>query len=173
MTSSFHRSRTSSHRAVWPRELRRAALLLGASAALFWSSFAVGRWIVTLPDSSPVYVDLLLAWIALIVHVAAWPNLWAGLRDLRGRQPRDDNPVVAWRSFFLTLVMIFAAILLLPLEYHSVASTDAWILVLYVTAFPYLAWTFVPILALHGVLFSRVANYLEARSRWTTEGRLA
>jgi len=34
-----------------------------------------------------------------------------------------------------------------------------------VSAFPYLGWTFVPILALHGVLFGRVAWYLESRSR--------
>jgi len=34
-----------------------------------------------------------------------------------------------------------------------------------VTSFPYLGWTFVPILALHGVLFGRVAYYLESRSR--------
>jgi len=99
------------------------------------------------------------------VHVAAWPNLWIGLRDLRGRQPRDDHPVIAWRSFVITLIMILAAVVILPIEYHSLASTDAWIFVVYVTSFPYLGWTFVPILALHGVLFGRVAYYLESRSR--------
>ena len=168
MAGSFLHPRRASRQAVWPRELRRAALLLGASAGLFWSSFAIGRWIVSLPDSSPVYVDLVLAWVAVLVHVAAWPNLWIGLRDLRGRRPRDDNPVVAWRSFLLTLLMIVAAVVILPLEYHTIASADAMLVVVYVTAFPYLGWTFIPILALHGILFGRVANCLEARSRLTT-----
>ncbi|HLB67408.1 MAG TPA: hypothetical protein VJN63_02845 [Thermoplasmata archaeon] len=161
--------RAASRGASWPRELRRAALLLGASATLFWSSFAVGRWIVSTPDTGPIYVDLLLAWVAVLVHVAAWPNLWVGLRDLRARQPGHTSPVVAWRSFLLTLIMISAAVLILPLEYHAFTSTDAWILVLYVTAFPYLGWTFVPILALHGILFGRVASYLEPRSRHMTD----
>jgi len=166
MAGFFPHPRTAAGRAFWPRELHRAALLLGASAALFWSSFAVGRWIVSFSDSGPIYVDLLLAWVAVLIHVAAWPNLWIGLRDLRGRLPRDGNPIVAWRSFLLTLIRIFGAVLLLPLEYHSIASTDAWIFVVYVTAFPHLGWTFVPILALHGILFGRVANYLDSRSRY-------
>ena len=161
--------RAAARRACWPRELQRAALLLGAGGALFWSSFAVGRWIVSTPGSGPIYVDLVLAWVAVLVHVAAWPNLWIGLRDLRARQPKDASAVVAWRSFLLTLVLIFAAILVLPLEYHSIASTQAWVLVLYVTAFPYLGWTFVPILALHGILFGRVASHLEPRSRHLAE----
>lgn len=158
-------SRAAHHRAAWPRELRRAALLLGASAALYWSSFAVGRWIVSTPDSGPIYLDLLLAWSSVLLHVAAWPSLWIGLRDLRVRRPGDGNPIVAWRSFLLTLVMVLGAVFLLPLEYHSIASADAWIFVVYVTAFPYLGWMFVPILALHGILFGRVASYLESRSR--------
>jgi hypothetical protein len=145
--------------------LHRGALLLGASAAIFWSSFAVGRWTVSTVEFGPIYVDLLLGWFAVLVHVAAWPNLWVGLRDLRGRQPRDDHPVIAWRSFVITLVMILAAVVILPIEYHSLSSTDAWIFVMYATSFPYLGWTFVPILALHGVLFGRVAYYLESRSR--------
>lgn len=152
-------------RAFWPRELRRAALLLGASATLSWSSFAVGRWILALPDSGPIYLDLLMAWGAVLLHVSAWPNLWIGLRDLRLRRPQDGDSIVAWRSFLLTLVLVGAAILILPLEYHSFTSTQAWLFVVYVTAFPYLSWTFVPILALHGILFGRVANFLESRSR--------
>src|SRR5205807_437917 len=99
MAGLFLLPRAARRRPFWPRELRRGALLLGVSAALFWSSFAIGRWIV----------------------------------------------------FFL--------------EYHSLSATDAWIFVAYVSAFPYLGWTFVPILALHGVLFGRVAWYLESRSR--------
>ena len=165
MAGLFLLPRAARRRPFWPRALRRGALLLGVSAALFWSSFAIGRWIVFFPESGPIYVDLLLGWIAVIVHVSAWPNLWVGLRDLRGRQPRDDHPVIAWRSFLMTLVMIVAAVVVLPLEYHSLSATDAWIFVAYVSAFPYLGWTFVPILALHGVLFGRVAWYLESRSR--------
>src|SRR5207249_665150 len=92
MTGPFLLPRAARRRAFWPRELRRGALLLGVSAALFWSSFAIGRWIVFFPESGPIFVA-------------------------------------------------------------------------YVSAFPYLGWTFVPILALHGVLFGRVAWYLESRSR--------
>jgi len=165
MAGSFRLSRAARHNAFWPHELHRGALLLGASAAIFWSSFAVGRWIVSTVEFGPIYVDLLLGWVAVLVHMAAWPNLWIGLRDLRGRQPRDDHPVIAWRSFVITLVMILAAVVILPIEYHSLSSTDAWIFVVYVTSFPYLGWTFVPTLALHGVLFGRVAYYLESRSR--------
>ncbi len=165
MAGSFRLSVAARHHASWPRELHRGALLLGASAAIFWCSFAVGRWIVSTVEFGPIYVDLLLGWVAVLVHMAAWPNLWIGLRDLRGRQPRDDHPVIAWRSFMITLVMILAAVVILPIEYHSLSSTDAWIFVVYVTSFPYLGWTFVPILALHGVLFGRVAYYLESRSR--------
>lgn len=157
--------RSEFSRAFWPRELGRAALLLGASAALLWSSFAIGRWIVSFPELGPIYLDLLLAWGAILLHVSAWPNLWIGLRDLRVRRPLDGNSIVAWRSFLLTLAMIGAAVLVLPLEYHAFTSTEAWLLIVYITAFPYLGWTFVPILALHGILFGRVANFLESRSR--------
>jgi hypothetical protein len=165
MAGSFSFSRAARLRASWPRELHRGALLLGASAALFWTSFSMGRWTVFIPESGPIYVDLLIGWVAVVVHVSAWPNLWVGLRDLRGRQPRDDHPVIAWNSFLITLFMILAAVVILPLEYHSLAAGDAWIFVVYATAFPYLGWTFVPILALHGVLFGRVAWYLDSRSR--------
>lgn len=157
--------RAASRRTSWPRELHRAAILLGASAALFWSSFAVGRWIVSTPGSGPIYLDLLLAWGAVVVHAAAWPDLWIGLQGLRARQPNDGSALLAWRAFLLTLVLILGALIVLPLEYHVIASTEAWLLVLYVTAFPYLGWTLVPVLALHGILFGRVANYMEPRAR--------
>lgn len=169
MHGIFFPSRTASPRGFWPRELRRAALLLGASAALFWSSFAVGRWIVSMPDSGPIYVDLLLAWFAVLVHVGAWPALWTGLKNLRAQRPTEGNPVMAWRSFLLTLVLILVAAIVLPFQYHAIASREGWVLILYVTAFPYLGWMFVPILALHGILFSRVAEYLEPRSRYVAK----
>jgi hypothetical protein len=38
-----------------------------------------------------------------------------------------------------------------------------------VTTFPYLGWTLVPILALHGILFGRVASYLAPGSRRVAE----
>lgn len=170
MTGSFPHPRVASRRVTWPRELHRAAILLGASGALFWSSFAVGRWIVSTPDSGPIYVDLLLAWGAVIVHVGAWPDLWLGLRGLRARQPNDGSALLAWRAFLLTLVLILGALVVLPLEYHIIASTQAWLLILYVTAFPYLGWTLVPVLALHGILFGRVANYMEPRARIVIAG---
>lgn len=164
MAGPFRRLRTDSRRAAWTRELHRAALLLGASATLYWSSFALGRVIVGGPGVGPIYVDLLLAWCAVVVHVAAWPNLWLGLRDFRARNP-EGTSVLAWRAFVLTLGLTFAAVILLPFQYHAIASTNVWLVVVYVTAFPYLGWTFVPVLALHGILFGRVANYLDARSR--------
>jgi len=161
--------RASTDRVFWARELRRAALLLAASVALFWSSLATGRWIVPLPDSGPIYGDVLIVWLAIVVHISAWPNLWAGLRDLRARQPKDPSVVVAWRAFLLTLVVVVAAIIVVLLEYHAVVSPDAWIFILNVTVFSYLGWSFVPILALHGVLFGRVADCLEPRFRYLAD----
>jgi len=146
--------------------LQRASLLLGTGAALFWTSFAVGRWIVVVPSFGPTYVDLILAWVAVVVHVSAWPDLWIGLRHLRSRDPKEGDAAVAWRAFLLTLGLVLAAVVVLPLQYHAMASTDAWLIAVYVTAFPYLAWTFVPVLALHAILFGRVANYLDPRSRY-------
>src|SRR5438552_2051840 len=115
MAGLFLLPRAARRPAFWPRELRRGALLLGVSAALFWSSFAIGRWIVFFPESGPIYVDLLLGWIAVILHVSAWPNLWVGLRDLRGRQPRDAHPIIAWRPFLMTLVMTVAPVSVSPI----------------------------------------------------------
>src|SRR2546427_9678871 len=109
----------------WARELRRAALLLAASVALFWSSLATGRWIVPSPDSGPIFGDVLIVWLAVVVHVSAWPNLWAGLRDLRARQPNDPTVVVARRAFLLTLVVVVAAIIVVLLEYHAIVSPEA------------------------------------------------
>src|SRR5205823_14132350 len=71
----------------------------------------------------------------------------------------------AWRSFLLTLMLILAAVVVLPFEYRAVASSDLWIWVVYLTALPYQGWMFIPVLALHGILFGRVANYLDSRSR--------
>src|SRR2546426_3775159 len=121
----------------WARELRRAALLLAASVALFWSSLATGRWIVPIPDSGPIFGDVLIVWLAVVVHVSAWPNLWAGLRDLRARQPNDPTVVVAWRAFLLTLVVVVAAIIVVLLEYHAIVSPEAGVVFLYLPGFSY------------------------------------
>ncbi|MGQ0797059.1 MAG: hypothetical protein ACT4OI_04235 [Methanobacteriota archaeon] len=158
-------ARTSIHFASWPRDLHRGALLLGVGSVVYWSSFAIGRVVLWVPYLGILFLDLFLAWIAVLLHVAAWPRLWVGLRDLRARRPREASPVLAWRAFLLTLVLVLSAVVLLPLQYRSYGSTDAWLVVLYMTAFPYLAWTFVPLLALHGVLFGRVAFYLDRTSR--------
>src|SRR5947199_10245898 len=88
MTGPFLLPRAARRRRFWPRELRRGALLLGVSGALFWSSFAIGRWIVFFPESGPIYVDLLLGWIAVVLHGHALPDLRVGLRDLRSTQRR-------------------------------------------------------------------------------------
>lgn len=152
-------------RARWPRHLHRGALLLGASSALYWSSFGLGPQSLWIPGFGILHADLLLAWSAVLLHVAAWPSLWVGLRDLRVRRPADPNPVLARRAFLLALALVLAALVALPLQYHAFASTEAWLLALYATAFPFVAWAFVPILALHGILFGRVANYLDGPSR--------
>src|SRR3989440_8451490 len=129
----------------WARELRRAALLLAASVALFWSSLATGRWIVPIPDSGPIFGDVLIVWLAVVVHVSAWPNLWAGLRDLRARQPNDPTVVVAWRAFLLTLVVVVAAIIVVLLEYHAIVSPEAGVVIPFVPAFSFLRSGFVPL----------------------------
>src|SRR2546426_7022795 len=130
----------------WARELRRAALLLAASVALFWSSLATGRWIVPIPDSGPIFGDVLIVWLAVVVHVSAWPNLWAGLRDLRARQPNDPTVVVAWRAFLLTLVVVVAAIIVVLLEYHAIVSPEAGVFILFVPLFFFLRRSVLPVL---------------------------
>jgi len=161
--------RPASGRVSWPRGPRRAAFLLAASVALFWSSVAFGRWIIPIPDSGPIYGDLLIAWVAVLVHMSAWPNLWAGLRDLRAREPNEASVLVAWRAFLLTVVVVAAAVAILLFEYRAIVSPDAWMFILYVTVFRYIGWSFVPILALQGVLFGRVAGYLEPRFRYLAD----
>src|SRR3989449_11712590 len=108
----------------WARELRRAALLLAASVALLWSSLATGRWIGPIPDSGPIFGDVLIAWLAVVVHVSAWPNLWAGLRDLRPRQPNDPTVAVARRAFLLTPLLAVAAITCRRPEYSALVSPE-------------------------------------------------
>src|SRR2546422_9384097 len=129
----------------WARELRRAALLLAASVALFWSSLATGRWIIPIPDSGPIFGNVLIVCLAVVVHVSAWPNLWSWLRHLRARQPNDPTVVVAWRAFLLTLVVVVAAIIVVLLEYHAIVSPEAGVFILYGPPFSSPRWVFVPV----------------------------
>ena len=165
MAGSLPHPRRATARAAWPRELHHAALVLAAAGVVYWLSFVFDGSTLWIPGVGILFLGLFAAWVAVVLDVAAWPSLWAGLRELRARHPGDRSPVVASRAFLLTIVLALAGIVLLPLEYHTVASTQAWLLVLYVSAFPFLAWTFVPILALHGILFARVARFLMPRYR--------
>src|SRR5947208_2278960 len=132
MAGLFPSRHPASGRVSWPRGLQRAAFLLAASVALFWSSVAFGRWMIPIPDSGPIYGDLLIAWVAVLVHISTWPNLWAGLRDLRAREPNGASILVAWRAFLLTVVVIVAAVAILVFEYRAIVSPDAWMFILYV-----------------------------------------
>src|SRR2546427_5606229 len=131
MRDSFLSRRASAVRPSWARALQRAALLLAAlllaaSVALFGSSLAVGRWTVSLPGSEFIYGDVLLAWIGVVAYVSAWPNLWAGLRDLQARRPTDSNGVVAWRSFSLCLLVAVATLLVLMPQDQTLPSARLW-----------------------------------------------
>ena len=156
--------RRTKRSAGWPRTLHHAALLLAAGGALFWLAFASSGIVVPIPGIGLVYLDLLLAWIAVTVDIAAWPSLWAGLRDLRRTNPEEGDPVVAWRAFLLSAVVTLGGLAVLPLMYPPGSSPLTWFLVLYTNALAYLVWTFVPILALHGILFARVSRSLDLRS---------
>ena len=153
----------------WARTLQRAALLLAGSVALFGSSLALGRWIVSPPGFELIYGDVLLAWIGVVAYISAWPNLWAGLRDLRERQPQDPNGVVAWRAFSLTLLLGVATVVVLLHQYHAVASADAWIFIMSWSVVRLAGWSLVPILALHGIIFGRVARSLEPPFQYVTD----
>ena len=160
---------TSAVRPSGARALQRAVFLLAGSVASFGSSLAVGRWIVPLQGSEFIYGDVLLAWIGLVAFVSAWPNLWAGLRDLRARQPADSNGVVAWRAFSLTLLVAVATIVVLLLQYHAIVAADAWIFIASWSVLRLAGWSLVPILALHGIIFGRVARSLEPRFQFLTD----
>ena len=165
MAGTLPHPRRATARAAWPRELHHAALVLGAAGVVYWLSFLFDGSTLWIPGVGILHLGLFAAWVAVVLNVGAWPSLWAGLRELKARHPGNRSPVIAFRAFVLTIVLALAGIVLLPLEYHTVASTQAWLLVLYVSAFPFLGWTFVPILALHGIVFARVANLLAPRYR--------
>src|SRR2546426_450664 len=169
MRDSFLSRRASAVRPSWARALQRAALLLAASVALFGSSLAVGRWTVSLPGSEFIYGDVLLAWIGMVAYVSAWPNLWAGLRDLQARQPTDSNGVVAWRAFSLSLLVAVATVVVLLLQYHALASANVWIFIVSWPIMRFAGWSLMPTLALHGIIFGRVARSLEPPFQYLTD----
>lgn len=149
----------------WPEEVHRAALFLGLSGVFYWLSFSMEGSVVWISGFGLLFPDLILGWIAVLMGIAAWPSLWIGLRELKREHPDDHHPILAWRAFLLTLALVLAGMVFLPIRYQDLSSTTAWILVLYVSALPFLAWTFVPTLALHGVIFGRVSNYLNPRGK--------
>jgi hypothetical protein len=156
------------HLASWPRELHHSGLLLAAGGALFWMSFVFGNAILWIPNVGAIHIDLVLAWTAVLFDIAAWPSLWVGLRDLCHRRPGEKDPILAWRAFVLSLALAISSLAILPLEYRGLSSPWTVLLLIYLSAFPYLVWTFVPILALHGIIFARVGRYLDPRSRHLT-----
>src|SRR2546428_195004 len=88
MAGLFPSPHPAGGRGSWPPGLHRAALLLPAGVALFWSSLAFRRWVIPIPDFGPVYWDLLVAWVAVLVPLSAWSHL-CGRRDDRRRPPES------------------------------------------------------------------------------------
>lgn len=160
MAGSSPTPRAAAPSPTWPRDLHRAAVFLAASGTCYWFSYALQGSTIWLGGIGGIYLDVLLAWFAVLLNVATWPDLYSGLRGLKAARPSDRSAVLAWRAFLLTIVLVVAGLVFLPLRYHATTSTETWLLVLYVSAFPFLGWTFVPILALHGILFGRVGDYL-------------
>lgn len=150
---------------TWPSELHRAGVYLAASGVFYWMSYAFSGWTVWIAGFGLIYMDLIFAWVAVLLNIFAWPDLWDGLRDLVAAHPAAPDALVARRSFFMALALVVGAIVFLPLQYHIYASTQTLLLVLYVSTFPFLAWTFIPTLALHGILFGRVGNFLAPAAR--------
>jgi len=66
-------------RALWPRQLHRAAAFLAAGSILYWLAFVFGGWTVWIKDGGVVYMDLLLAWVGVLLNALAWADVWGGL----------------------------------------------------------------------------------------------
>lgn len=153
----------------WPRELHWAAVYLAASSLFYWMAYAFSDWTVWVKGLGIVYMDLILAWIAVMLGVLAWPDLWDGLRDLLLAHPEETDALVARRSFFMTLALVVAALLILPFQFRVVPTAQAWFVVLYISTYPFLAWIFIPTLALHGILFGRAGNFLAPGAKRLTD----
>ncbi len=169
MAGSSPSPRETKGRAIWPRQLRRGAAWLAGGAILYWMAFALGGRTLWVKGLGVVYVDLLMAWIGVLLNLLAWPDLWDGLKGLVVAHPGNPDALVARRSFFMVLGLMAFAVVALPLQYRVVAPTGVWMLILYITAFPYLAWLFIPTLALYGILFGRVGNLLTPTAKHLTD----
>jgi hypothetical protein len=154
---------------MWPSQIHRGALWLAAGAILYWLAFAFSGWTVWIKGVGVVYVDLLFAWLGVLLNTLAWPDLWDGLKGLAGSQRGATDALVARRSFYLVLGFVGAAAALVPLQYRTVGPTGLWVLSLYISSFPYLAWLLIPTLALYGILFGRVGNFLDSTSKRLTD----
>src|SRR2546421_56445 len=98
------------------------------------------------------------------------PAMMAGHgRSLPRRAPNGASSLGGWGAFLLTVVVFGAAVALVAFEDRGIVSPDGWMFILYVSVFRYVGWSFVPILALQGVLFGRVASYLEPRFRYLAD----
>ncbi len=161
--------RVSRARAIWPRQLHRGAAWLAAGAVLYWMAFAFGGWTIWINGLGVVYMDLLLAWVGVLLNALAWPDLWDGLKGLVATHREDTDALVARRAFFMVLGFLGVGAAILPLQYRVIAPTGIWILTLYISSFPYLAWLFIPTLALYGILFGRVGNFLDPTSKRLTD----
>lgn len=161
--------RVTKPREIWPGQLHRGALWLAAGSVLYWLAFAFSGWTVWIKGVGVVYMDLLLAWIGVLLNTLAWPDLWDGLKGLVGSHGKETDALVARRSFYMVLAMVGVAALILPLQYRMIAPTGLWMLSLYISAFPYLAWLFIPTLALYGILFGRAGNFLDSTSKRLTD----
>ncbi len=140
-------------------------MLLSAGAVLYWLAFAFGGWTIWVDGIGILYMDLLLAWVGVLLNLIAWPDLWDGLRDLVLAHRDATDALVARRAFFTSIALVAGALVFLPLQYHVTSASQAWVLILYISAFPFLAWLFIPTLALHGILFGRAANFLDPASK--------
>ncbi len=169
MAGSSPNPRVSRARVVWPRQLHRGAAWLAAGAVMYWMAFAFSGWTVWINGVGVVYMDLLLAWVGVLLNALAWPDLWDGLKGLVAAHRDETDALVARRAFFTVLAFLGVGAAILPLQYRAIAPTGIWILTLYISAFPYLAWLFIPTLALYGILFGRVGNFLDATSKRLTD----
>lgn len=169
MAGSSPTPRVSRARPVWPSQLHRGAAWLAAGSVLYWMAFALSGWTIWVNGVGIVYMDLLLAWLGVLLNALAWPDLWDGLKGLVGSNREATDALVARRSFFMILAFVGVGVAVLPLQFRLIAPTWLWILTLYISAFPYLAWLFIPTLALYGILFGRVGNFLDATSKRLTD----
>src|SRR5437773_528910 len=156
MTGPFLLPRAARRRAFWPRELRRGALLLGVSAALFWSSFALGRWIVFFPESGPIYVVPILALHGVLFGRVAW------YLESRSRRIADAGAML----LFAVAAATTAVILQNPGETAFVRSWSVGQGLLPAAALGGYVLIALGITASSTAPFARVPSWTPRRTRW-------